>query len=66
MLVRILTAASSAFSDCYIKQADDGSAALEAVKIERLVGEGFDFILIDFVMVRACPYNYSLKYMRDE
>eukprot|EP00597_Dinobryon_sp_UTEXLB2267_P009324 CAMPEP_0170096594 /NCGR_PEP_ID=MMETSP0019_2-20121128/28692_1 /TAXON_ID=98059 /ORGANISM="Dinobryon sp., Strain UTEXLB2267" /LENGTH=801 /DNA_ID=CAMNT_0010318641 /DNA_START=556 /DNA_END=2961 /DNA_ORIENTATION=- len=49
---RILEADSDRFPNCYIKEADDGVTALEMVKSEASNGINFDFILIDYIMLK--------------
>jgi len=53
ILVRLIESEeSSQLSGAYIKEADDGLTAVEALRSEMAQGgAGFDFILMDFIMV---------------
>lgn len=44
----------SIIPECVIYEADDGTTAIEEVKGKMEMGVKFDFILIDFTMVRCC------------
>ena len=46
---RIIQSSSHQFPNAYIKEADDGMTAVDAVKAE--VDRPFDFILMDYTMV---------------
>jgi CheY-like chemotaxis protein len=63
MIRRILeSGASGPFVNSFIREADDGKSALAIVCAEAVAGLRFDFILMDFIMVRDSTRNvtYSL------
>ena len=57
MLVRLIEREHSGkLLNAFIMEADDGSTALEILRVEMAAGRTFDFILMDFVMVTKNSY----------
>ena len=62
MLVRLIeTEKSGRFVNALILEADDGATAIEMVRSAQESGEGFDYILMDYIMVSdecLCDFMY--------
>ena len=61
IMVRLLESErNSRLSDAHIQEADDGLTAVEALRSEMAEGgAGFDFILMDFIMVVYIDIHYD-------
>ena len=58
---RIIQSSSQQFPNAYIKEADDGQTAVDAVKAE--ADRPFDFILMDYTMVLT--FNWLLSNVKE-